>query len=93
MPKNTISVIALALAEKIVQEKYELMDAQIQEKYDVLDAMFKEKCELLDSRIQESMQAAFGDERISQVRMQRIMDRFCDCMLQTKEEKLDETNI
>lgn len=42
------------------------------------DMKFNEYCSELDSKIETAMNNAFEGERISQTRMQRIVNRFCD---------------
>ena len=47
----------------------------------IADGRFKLQCELLDSKIEESLLIAFKDEFISQKRLNRIVDRFCEELL------------
>ena len=46
--------------------------------------IFMARCAELDATIESSLMAAFADERISQVRTQRIVSRFCDILLTHK---------
>ena len=39
---------------------------------------FNERCDVLDSKIKGALETAIGEEHISQIRMQRIVDRFCE---------------
>ena len=41
---------------------------------------FNERCELLDARLKDALEKAIGEERISQVRMDRIVNRFCEVL-------------
>ena len=41
---------------------------------------FNERCELLDSRLKDALTKAIGEERISQARMERIVNRFCEVL-------------
>jgi len=75
--KNTMTIVATKLAE----EKILAYSKKLDKAYDA-------RCDLLDSRLAGSLREAFIDEKISQVRMQRIVDRFCDNMLDSK--KIDE---
>ena len=71
--KNTMTDVALGLAKGIILKECAK-----------LDGMFLERCELLDSRLASSLKEAFDGEKISQARMQRIVDKFCDNMLDSK---------
>jgi len=41
---------------------------------------FNERCEVLDSRLKDALTKAIGEEKISQVRMDRIVNRFCEVL-------------
>ncbi|HEY5563873.1 MAG TPA: hypothetical protein VIK72_19325 [Clostridiaceae bacterium] len=41
---------------------------------------FIEHCELLDTRLEECLRSAFKDEKISQKRLDRIINKFCENM-------------
>lgn len=71
--KNTMTNVAIKLA-----------NSRIMEHCAHLDTMFLERCELLDTKLASSLKEAFDGEKISQVRMQRIVDRFCGHMLDGK---------
>ena len=47
----------------------------------IADEKFRLQCVLLDNKIEESLLIAFKDEFISQKRLNRIVDRFCEELL------------
>lgn len=41
---------------------------------------YEKKCNELDDKLENALRVAFADERISQTRINRIVDRFCEVM-------------
>lgn len=48
------------------------------------NGMYLKRCDDLDEHLEASLIEAFADEKISQVRMQRIVTKFCDSLLGEK---------
>jgi len=41
---------------------------------------YEKKCDELDDKLENALKIAFSGERISQTRMNRIIDKFCEVM-------------
>ena len=79
LSKRTITKIAMTLATLEIEKQCNLIERLAKEE-------FEKQLKIIDVKIEQSLEAAFKDERISEKRMIRILNSFCDNLRGTSHE-------